>query len=251
MAFFLRSFLLKGLYFLLILSLEQCFISRSSPITAFSLPTDLYISLTRQSESSVQAYLERLGSASYNFDAPGSTDIIERTNESILRSMTPKNCMLNHCRVKVGSGKTAYNRAIEALRTGENVNRLKWAELVFQNKDVSKWKGTNVATQAFSYVAWSVNPCRVVYSHWNEALPSKKGIYSSYGYSTIQGHLLSGEESFQVEWDKEDDSVWYDMLSFSRGSGPLGTVIVPFVRPIQRKFFKQQIDIMKSICQGE
>lgn len=27
-------------------------------------------------------------------------------------------------------------------------------------------------------------------------------------HGCLHGHLLAGEESFRVEWDKEDDSVW-------------------------------------------
>lgn len=26
---------------------------------------------------------------------------------------------------------------------------------------------------------------------------------------TLKGHLIAGEERFAVEWNKDDDSVWY------------------------------------------
>eukprot|EP00983_Pelagomonas_calceolata_P073383 1152094-Pelagomonas_calceolata.AAC.3 len=29
-----------------------------------------------------------------------------------------------------------------------------------------------------------------------------------FAHGCLKGHLLAGEESFAVEWDKEDDSVW-------------------------------------------
>jgi alpha-ketoglutarate-dependent taurine dioxygenase len=37
----------------------------------------------------------------------------------------------------------------------------------------------------------------------------------AFAYGTLAEHAESGEERFQVEW-REDDSVWYDILAFSR-----------------------------------
>lgn len=51
-----------------------------------------------------------------------------------------------------------------------------------------------------------------------------KGKYSSFGFSTVRGHLIAGEERFSVEWRAEDSTVWLDLYSVSRGSGVLGKV---------------------------
>jgi uncharacterized protein (UPF0548 family) len=50
-------------------------------------------------------------------------------------------------------------------------------------------------------------PCRVV---WAEDTPTRAG----FGYGTLPGHPVRGEESFVV--DLRDGAVWFTMLSFSR-----------------------------------
>lgn len=42
-----------------------------------------------------------------------------------------------------------------------------------------------------------------------------------FAYGTLPGHVESGEERFQIEWHRSDDSVWYDILAFSRPNHPL------------------------------
>mmetsp|Transcript_20568 Transcript_20568/g.35439 ORF Transcript_20568/g.35439 Transcript_20568/m.35439 type:complete len:270 (-) Transcript_20568:342-1151(-) len=224
----------------------------SAPATPVS---SLYIALTKQPESKVLEYLESIEDEPFNYDHPGSTD---QQYSEIGEIKIPSGYRINYCTAKIGAGKHAYERAIKAIKSGENVNRLGWAGLTFPEKDPQKWApkkprqfGKMVATQAFSYCAWSVNPCRVVYATWDSSTKDG-GLCSMYGYATVKGHLLSGEESFRVRWDGDKGkggggAVHYDMLSFSRGSGPLGALAAPFVRPIQKKFFREQIKIMKAM----
>jgi uncharacterized protein (UPF0548 family) len=53
-----------------------------------------------------------------------------------------------------------------------------------------------------------------------------------FGYGTLEGHPLQGEESFVVE-RREDDSVWLVVRSFSRPSTPVWTALGPLVRVAQ------------------
>ena len=55
------------------------------------------------------------------------------------------------------------------------------------------------------------------------------------GYGTLPEHSESGEELFAVEW-REDDSVWYDLLAFSRERHPLAKMAYPLARDLQRRF---------------
>ena len=43
-----------------------------------------------------------------------------------------------------------------------------------------------------------------------------------------------------------DDSVWLDLYSISKGSGKLGQMIFPFIKPIQTAFFR---DVSKNMQQ--
>lgn len=56
-----------------------------------------------------------------------------------------------------------------------------------------------------------------------------------FGYGTLAGHPLQGEESFVVEW-RDDDSVWLTVRSFSRPATPLWRAVSPLLRIAQRVF---------------
>ncbi|WP_433478014.1 DUF1990 family protein [Spirillospora sp. CA-142024] len=66
-------------------------------------------------------------------------------------------------------------------------------------------------------------PCRIVWTREEER-------YTGWAYGTLPGHPQSGEESFVVHLDDEDD-VWLTVTAFSRpataaarAAGPLGPV---------------------------
>jgi uncharacterized protein (UPF0548 family) len=45
--------------------------------------------------------------------------------------------------------------------------------------------------------------------------------------------LCAGEERFSVCYEGAGGNVYFDMLSFSKGSFPLGTMVLPLIRPLQ------------------
>ena len=56
-----------------------------------------------------------------------------------------------------------------------------------------------------------------------------------FAHGTMQGHTLAGEERFALEWDKSDDSVWYDVFTISRPAHPLSIITYPLVRYYQNR----------------
>jgi uncharacterized protein (UPF0548 family) len=49
---------------------------------------------------------------------------------------------------------------------------------------------------------------------------------------------MAGEERFSVCYEGgRNGQVWFDMLSFSKGSFPLGRLLTPLIRPLQHRFF--------------
>ena len=63
--------------------------------------------------------------------------------------------------------------------------------------------------------------------------------------SPCPGHVASGEERFLIEWDRSDDSVWYDLSSFSRPNGFLGRMGGPYARRIQARFAAESAEAMR------
>ena len=80
---------------------------------------------------------------------------------------------------------------------------------------------------------WLVLPTRILYLIENKDADS---IRSGFAYGTVQGHWEHGEERFLVEWDRRDNSVWYDLLVFSRPRHPLAKLAYPYTRYEQARF---------------
>jgi len=61
---------------------------------------------------------------------------------------------------------------------------------------------------------------------------------------TLADHVESGEERFSVEWRRQDGSVWYDLLAFSRPRHPLAKLGTPMGRALQRRFARDSLQAM-------
>jgi len=72
----------------------------------------------------------------------------------------------------------------------------------------------------------------------------------AFAYGTLPEHTESGEERFQVEWHRADDSVWYDILAFSRPHQLFARLAHPYVRRIQKQFARESMRAMKAAITG-
>lgn len=55
-----------------------------------------------------------------------------------------------------------------------------------------------------------------------------------------------GEERFLVEWNHDDDSVFYDLFAFSKPQHPLAKLGFPFTRLGQKQFIKDSKAAMQA-----
>lgn len=78
----------------------------------------------------------------------------------------------------------------------------------------------------------SLNAARIVYTIQEDGGIMRYG----FAYGTLADHGESGEERFSVEWHRSDDSVWYDLLAFSRPKALLARLGYPLARMLQRRF---------------
>ena len=58
----------------------------------------------------------------------------------------------------------------------------------------------------------------------------------SFAHTTLQGHLLAGEEKFTVEKDLQNDRVYFKVETFSKPDHILAKVTYPAVRALQKIF---------------
>ena len=94
---------------------------------------------------------------------------------------------------------------------------------------------------------WWLNACRIVYVI-DEAGPVQR---FGFAYGTLPDHAETGEERFLIEWDRADNSVWYDILAFSRPRHPLTRLGYPFARLVQKSFARQSAAAMQRAAAEE
>ena len=150
----------------------------------------------------------------------------------------PSGYNVDHNRIRVGEGEATYRRAVEALKSWRQFE-LGWVAIM--PGDVPVEVGATVAVRARAVGTWSLNACRVVYvidesRRWG------------FAYGTLPGHVECGEERFLIEW-LADDSVWYDILAFSRPQHPLAKVSSPFARMLQKRFARESLARIKSLVE--
>jgi uncharacterized protein (UPF0548 family) len=92
--------------------------------------------------------------------------------------------------------------------------------------------GTDVAVSVHHFGFYSLNACRIVYIVDDDDPMKRFG----FAYGTLVEHAESGEERFTVEWNRNDDRVWYDILAFSRPRQMLARLGYPLSRSLQKKF---------------
>lgn len=147
----------------------------------------------------------------------------------------PAGYNVDHNRIQLGSGETTYRSAVDALKHWRQFD-LGWVTIV--PRDVPVETGATVAVKARAFGTWSLNASRVVYT-------IDEARRFGFAYGTLPDHVERGEERFLVEW-LADDSVWYDILAFSRPQHPLVKLTAPLARMLQRRFARDSLNRMRS-----
>jgi len=68
----------------------------------------------------------------------------------------------------------------------------------------------------------------------------------AFGYGTLKGHLMAGEERFRVSLNPDDESVSYDVWSFSWPNTWQAYCALPLIRRVQRRFARESPLAMQS-----
>jgi uncharacterized protein (UPF0548 family) len=144
----------------------------------------------------------------------------------------------------LGAGERVFQAARAALERWEQF-RLGWVEAVPPDTPIKT--GAVVAVVARAAGLWWLNACRIVYTV-DEVEPVRR---FGFAYGTLPAHVATGEERFLIEWDRSDNSVWYDILAFSRPNHFLTRLGYPLVRRTQKRFARESADAMRrTVGQG-
>lgn len=188
--------------------------------------------LTEPSDRDVERFISSQKNLPFTYADVGATRFDPAT--------APRGFTLDHNRVQLGHGNEVYERAVMALKQWRQFD-LGWVSIV--PPGVKLEKDAIVAVKARACGTWSLNASRVVYVI-DEQSPGKR---SGFAYGTLPDHVESGEERFLIELRPIDDSVWYDILAFSRPRHPLVRATFPIARKLQKRFAQDSMRVMKSI----
>ncbi len=154
-------------------------------------------------------------------------------------TVPPTGYVVDRTRVQLGAGEDTFQAAKAALTRWDHF-RLGWVEAGPPDTPIAV--GSCIAVSAHVMGVWWLNACRIVYVVDDAGPVTRFG----FAYGTLAGHAESGEERFQVEWDRADDTVWYDIIAFSRPRHPLARLGYPLTRRTQRRFARDSADAMKQ-----
>lgn len=146
------------------------------------------------------------------------------------REGAPAGYNLDHNRVRIGRGATAFEKAVAALRAWR-MFPAPWTRIAPEQAPIRE--GQVVAMQAHALGLWWLNACRIVYVI-DETAPVRR---FGFAYGTLPAHVEQGEERFSVE-QLADDSVWYDVRAFSRPRYWPVRLAKPLARRLQRRFVR-------------
>ena len=178
----------------------------------------------------------------FNFPHVGATHPGELTIEE---RKSLQGWSIDRTRSRVGSGREAYTRAVDALLSWRHFS-FDWA---FTNAPKLQ-KDAPVVVIAKSLFLWSMNPLKItaIEKDGPPKGPTQKAVVRrrcGFAHTTVAGHQISGEERFTVEWRKDDDSVWYEVYTVSKPATLIAAVARPVLRFYQRKFVQESVVAMK------
>ena len=192
------------------------------------------LSLRKPSGESICRFLEAQAKLPFTYSAVGAT-----------AESPPAGFVVDRTRIKLGDGEKVFHRARAALQRWEQFH-LKWVEAWSPETPIRS--GEVVAVMGSAIGLWWLNACRIIYVV-DESGPIRK---FGFAYGTLPGHVGSGEERFLIEWDSAENSVWYDILAFSRPNHFLTRLGYPFFRGKQKRFGRDSAaSMLKAVQSGD
>ena len=180
-------------------------------------------SLTRPSDARIADDLRLQHEEPFSYAEVGAT-----------RGVPPAGYKVDSHRVRLGHGSATFADARDAMRALKMFPS-EMTQLFFPNQPIAV--GTTVAVLCRAACLWTLHSARIVYVI-DETATTDSGAVERFGfaYGTLPQHAEQGEERFLVEWQHTDDSVWYEILAFSRPRHLLAKLAYPYVRYLQRRF---------------
>jgi uncharacterized protein (UPF0548 family) len=181
-------------------------------------------SLFEPSPSAIRDHLETQRELEFTYGEVGLTRGENATNKTV------DGYVKDHNHVLLGHGEKCFANAKEAVRSWQMFN-LGWVRIADSSAPIEP--GTLSCVVVKSFGVWTTHVCRIIYTI--EEFGGEVQQFG-FGYGTLPAHAERGEERFSIQWNRADDSVWYDLLAFSTPNNLLAKIGYPLVRRLQKCF---------------
>lgn len=185
----------------------------------------MLFSLVRPTPARINRFIDTQRKLPFTYDEVGASRSI-RINEA---HPLPRRYHINHNRVRLGTGIELYEKAKAAVSRWE-MFQLAWASICWPDTPIRQ--GSTIAILSKTNGIWTLNACRIAYMMEDFGDMERFG----FGYGTLPGHVADGEERFMVEWNRPDDSVWFDIYSFAEPRDPMVRLALLYFRHLQKRF---------------
>jgi uncharacterized protein (UPF0548 family) len=183
--------------------------------------------LTEPTEHQILTLIEKNGDAPFSYAAVGATR----------QGPLPHGYNVDRNRIRLGAGSEVFNRAQQALRSWAMFD-LGWTRIFPRQAEIQP--GAVVAAVVSHFGFWSVNLSRIIFAE-DEI---------GFAYGTLAEHAASGEEKFSIVRNASDDSVWYDVLAFSKPNHALAKLGYPLARVLQKRFARDSMAAMQRVTES-
>jgi uncharacterized protein (UPF0548 family) len=158
------------------------------------------------------------------------------------RQQAPRGYIIDHNRINLGHGPDTFQKAKVAIRQWKMFD-MSWVSLCWPETPIES--GATVAVLISHLGFWSLNASRIVYVIQEQGRIEKYG----FAYGTLAGHAEIGEERFTVEFNQDDQTVWFDLYAFSRPH-LAARFAYPFSRMLQKRFARHSKAAMYGTVSG-
>jgi len=160
------------------------------------------------------------------------------------KNNAPSGYVVDHNRLKLGSGKADYERAKTAVRQWK-MFAFDWVTLYYDDTPIEAGKTVAILVNHFGF--YSLSSARIVYTIDESAEIERYG----FAYGTLREHEEIGEERFSVEFHHDSGEVWYDLYAFSKPGSLLARIGYPLSRYLQRSFARDsKMSMLDFITKG-
>ncbi len=157
------------------------------------------------------------------------TDDFSYPEVGATKTGAPSGYVVDHNRVKLGTGISDYERAKVAIQQWK-MFAFDWVNLCYEDTPIEV--GQTVAILVVHFGFYSLSAARIVYTIDESVEISRFG----FAYGTLREHAEIGEERFSVEFHHNSEEVWYDLYAFSKPGSMLARIGYPLSRHLQRSF---------------